>query len=364
MKNMNSTIKKLAGLIFGLGLLAGCAAEQQEVRKFYWPQLPERPRIEWKKAYSSQLDFPRSGFKAFVSAIAGTEDPILFSKPVDIKSNGEGKVYVSDPMAGVVYVYDMVEGTVHLLGGEDAVGQFKNPVGLTLDGSLNIYVSDQEKLMILVFDRNEKPLRAIPLQGVLGRPTGMAFDKQRNRLYVVDIKDHRIGVFSPEGTLLSTIGKRGDEDGDLNFPTAVAVNSKGEIIVADSMNARIQIFDAEGKFLRKFGRRGDGPSDFQIVKGVAVDSDDNIYVTEGKGHKMLIFSTNGDFLLLVGGLYSVLGSGKAAPGGFLIPQGIDIDKNDTIYVVDQLNKRFQVFQYLSDRYLQANPVPGYTPPKQ
>ena len=363
MKNMKQTMVKLAGLIFIIGLLAGCAAEQQEVRKFYWPQLPERPRIEWKKAYSSQLDFPKTGFKAFVDAVAGSDQPIRFSKPVDIKSTGEGKVYISDPGSGVVYVYDLILGDVHLLGGDDAIGQFKNPLGLTIDDNMNIYVGDQEKLMILVFDRDEKPLRALPLQGIVGRPTGLAFDKQRKQLYVVDIKDHKVCVLSTDGKLVNTIGKPGEGDGEFNFPTSVAINHKGEIVVADSMNARIQIFDAEGKFLRKFGRRGDGIGEFQILKSVAVDSDDNIYVTEGKGHRMLIFDTNGQFLLNVGGLYSVLGTGKNAPGGFLIPQGIDIDKNDVIYIVDQLNRRFQVFQYISDSYLQANPIPEYVAPK-
>ncbi|GFE57761.1 6-bladed beta-propeller [Geobacter sp. AOG1] len=363
MKNATRALVKLAGLVFGLGLLAGCAAEQQEVRHYYWPQLPDRPRIEWKKAYSSQLDFPKSGFRQFISAIAGEEEPIPFSKPLDIKSNGEGKVYVTDPAIALVFVYDMVNNNVHMLGGEEAVGQFRSPVGLAVDDEMNVYVSDTEQGIIQVFDRNEKPLRTITTKDRLERATGMAFDKVRKRLLVVDTRGHKIVAFAPDGTYLTSFGAGGDADGYFNYPVAVAVNSKGEIVVADSMNARIQIFDGDGKFLRKFGRRGDGPSDFQIMKGVAVDSDDNIYVSEGKGHKMLIFNSNGDFLLLVGGLYSSLNTGKYAPGGFMLPQSIDIDKNDTIYIVDQLNKRFQVFQYISDRYLQANPIPGYVPPK-
>lgn len=354
---------KLACLVFGIGLLAGCAAEQQEVRRFYWPQLPERPRIEWKGAYSSQLDFPKSGFRQFMSVVAGDEEPIRFNKPLDVKSNGEGKVYITDPAVSLVYVYDLVNNNVHMLGGEEAVGQFRSPVGLAVDDQLNIYVGDPDQGIIQVFDRNEKPLRAINTKGHIERATGMAYDKERKRLLVVDTRGHKIVAFAPDGTYLTSFGTRGDGDGEFNFPISITCNSKGEIIVADAMNARIQIFDGEGKFLRKFGRRGDGISDFQIMKGVAVDSDDNIYVSEGKGHKMLIFNTNGEFLLSVGGLYSSLNTGKMAPGGFLIPQGIDIDKNDTIYIVDQLNKRFQVFQYISDRYLQTNPIPGYVPSK-
>jgi DNA-binding beta-propeller fold protein YncE len=364
MKMVNRMIGRIAGVAIAMVVLAGCATEQQEVRRYFWPQLPERPRIEWKKAYSSQLDFPKTGFQQFVSIIAGDPEPVKLNKPIDIKSNGEGKVYITDPSVALVFVYDLVNYDVHMLGGEDAVGQFRSPVGVTLDDNLNIYVSDPDQGSIQVFDRNEKPLRSIPTKDKLERPTTMAFDKIRKRLYVVDVKGHKIGVFAPDGTFITSFGKRGDGDGEFNFPSAVAVNRKGEIIVADSMNARIQIFDGEGKFLRKFGRRGDGPSDFQIMKGVAVDSDDNIYVSEGKGNKMLIFNTDGEFALLVGGLYSALNTGKTAPGGFVIPQGIDIDKNDTIYIVDQLNQRFQVFQYISDRYLQANPIPGYTSPRQ
>ena len=95
------------------------------------------------------------------------------------------------------------------------------------------------------------------------------------------------------------------------------------------------------------------------MKGVAVDSEDHIYVTEGKGHKLIIFGTNGEYLLTVGGLYSAITTGKQAPGGFVIPQGVFIDDKDVIYVVDQLNRRFQMFQYISDDFLRRNPIQGW-----
>jgi sugar lactone lactonase YvrE len=127
------------------------------------------------------------------------------------------------------------------------------------------------------------------------------------------------------------------------------------------MNARIQIFDANGKFLRQFGSRGDGPQDFQVLKGLALDSEDNIFITDGKGHKVVIYSTDGDFLLTFGGLFSTVVTGKDSMGGFVMPQGIFIDKSDQIYVVDQMNHRFQVFQYISDDFLKNNPIKGYIP---
>jgi hypothetical protein len=67
-------------------------------------------------------------------------------------------------------------------------------------------------------------------------------------------------------------------------------------------------------------------------------------------HNISIFNLQGELLLVIGGYYAVSGSGKVAPGGFSMPIGVDIDSTDKIFVVDQLNARVQVFQYLSNAY--------------
>ena len=87
---------------------------------------------------------------------------------------------------------------------------------------------------------------------------------------------------------------------------------------------------------------------------MAVDSEDNIYVVDGRSHRVLIFNSNGELLLVFGNYYAVSSSRKLAPGGFAIPVGIDIDENNKVFVVDQLNNRVQVFQYLP----QINPFIG------
>ncbi|AJE04205.1 6-bladed beta-propeller [Geobacter pickeringii] len=356
-----SLFSKFAIMLCATTLFAGCATQEAgQQRRYFWPPLPERPRIEWIKAYSSQLDFPKEGFGSILTAIAGDEEPLRFSKPLDIRSNGQGQVYVVDVGYNVVFVYDLLKKQVRIMGGEES-GQLSKPVSLAIDGDGNIYVSEVEKGLVLVFDKDEKPLRAMKLSDTVQKIGGLAIDREQKRLLVTDARGHKVDVFSLDGKHLFSFGSRGEKQGEFNFPIAVTVNHKGEIIVVDAMNARVQIFDGEGKFLRAFGNRGDGPADFQLLKGVAVDSDDNIYVTEGKGHKMVVFSRQGDYLITIGGLYSILQTGKQAPGGFVIPQGIDIDASDRIYVVDQLNQRFQVLQYLSDRYLKENPISGFNP---
>lgn len=344
-------------VLVAVAVLSGCAAEAPKIqKKYYFPPLPERPRIEWLRAYSSQNDFPKSGFSSFLAAILGEEPPLAFDKPLDIKSTGDGIIYVTDPAIAKVFIYDLKNGRVSFL---EAPDNFDRPVGLALDAEANVYVSDGGHKNILVFDRSGTLLRTLGDKKDYEAPGAIAIDQQKKRLYIADTKGHKIVVYDLAGKFLFSFGERGDADGKLNFPGPVAVNRKGEVIVGDTMNSRIQIFDSDGKFLQKFGRRGDGPADFQIIKGIAVDSDQNIYVTDGKGHKFSIYSPTGDYLLTVGALYSVLNTGREAAAGFVIPQGIDIDRNDTIYVVDQMNQRFQVFQYISDRYLSEHPIPGY-----
>lgn len=354
-------IKVMLLLAVAFVMTAGCAATTpHEVRHFYWPQLPERPRIEWLKSYRSQSDFPKSGAQKFMTDIAGEMEKVTLDKPTSISSDGAGKVYVVDSgrINGVV-VFDLNKQQVDILGGDNSAAQFSFPTGVDLDDEGNVYVADVEKKEVMVFDASGKPLKKINTAGQVQRNTGIAVDRKGKRLLVSDSYGHQVAVYGLNGEHLFSFGKRGDADGEFNYPACVTVNHKGEIIIGDSMNARIQIFDGQGKFLRKMGARGDGPANFQILKGVAVDSDDNIYVTDGRAHKIVIFSTRGEYLLTIGGLHSVFNSGLEAPGGFQIPLGIFIDKNDVIYVADQMNKRFQVFQYISDSYLKAHPIAGF-----
>lgn len=133
------------------------------------------------------------------------------------------------------------------------------------------------------------------------------------------------------------------------------MTSDGSLVIADSYNAAIVRFSAEGKYLSSIGKRGESPGNLALVTGVAVDSEDHIYATDGRLHSVTIFDKEGNTLLVVGGHHSI-GTGNIGRGGFQIPQGISIDKNDRIYIADSFNKRVQVMQFLNERYLAEHPV--------
>ncbi len=352
--NIINTVVLCLALLF----LSGCAGPQQETkqRRYFWPPLPDTPKIEWIGAYSSQNDFPKTSGQMFKESIVGETDSKTFQKPWGVVSNGEGKVYVTDNQAAAVIVYDLNAKTVEYLGKENYEGLFESPMGIALDGSGNLYVSDSKKNRVFVFTKDGEPVMAIGDDSTLNWPTGIAVNSKTGRLYVPNARSSNVAVFDLAGKHLFSFGKMGSLERYFNRPAAVAIDSKGNVIVSDAMNARIQIFDQDGQFIRAFGRRGDGLTDFQQIKGVAVDKEDNIYVVDGRANRFLIFNQSGEALLVVGGAASIQIMGKASPGGFLLPQDIYIDKNNTIFIVDSLNRRFQIFQVIDDGWLKKHPI--------
>lgn len=344
-------------VIISLFLMAGCAAPEVKHR-YFWPPLPDEPKVEWIGAYRSQLDMPRTAFEKFMEDMVGVPQVLRLNRPLGVVSDGMDRVYISDSVLVNVIVFDFKKREVAYLGIEnpDEMVSFKRPSGVALDREKNLYVCDAAEKRIYVFSPTEKPLRSIDISKQTKQPIGLAIDHERNRIIVGDVRAQQLFVYGLDGKYLSSIGPEGggDVDGAYNMPAMLAVMKNGNIVVADSMNARVQILDPEGKFIRKFGKRGDNPGEFQIIKGVAVDSDNHIYVTDAKGNNVGIFSETGDYLLTLGGSYAA--ELIVAPGGFLLPHGIFIDERDKIYVVDQMNGRFQVFQYMNKEYLKEHPV--------
>ncbi len=354
-----SLVTKFLGMLIIIGLLAGCAGQKQVARRYFWPPQPDTPRIEWLGAYQSQLDIR---LPSWYASITGEEEPNALDRPLYIASDAAGKIYVSDVLRPAFMVFDFLGKDVHLLGGKEGIGLFEHPTGVDLDAAGNVYTADNKKKKIFVFGGDEKAKGALDLAGTVKSIGAFAIDRERRRIIVPDAQDHKVAVFDLAGKLLFSFGKRGTEDGEFNFPVAVALGKGGEIFVCDVMNARIQRFTPDGKFLLKFGERGDSPGNFALIKGVALDSENHVYVTDGKANTIIIFSDKGEFLTTLGATFAIEAGSKVTPGGFLVPQGIYIDKNDTIFVVDQLNHRFQKFQYLTERYLREHPIAGYQPP--
>ena len=136
--------------------------------------------------------------------------------------------------------------------------------------------------------------------GKLHRPYGVAVNN-RNEIAVTELSNHRVSVFSSDGTHIRSFGRRGRNPGEFNCPLGIAFETNGNIIVAEYGNNRVQLFRREGGFLTKFGDKGNLDHQLQNPEGLSVTSNGDIVVAD-KGNKLIkIFSPRGQFKLKFGG---------------------------------------------------------------
>ena len=196
--------------------------------------------------------------------------------------------------------------------------------------------SDSANDMIYLLD-NKGNLKMFCKQEILLRPTGIAYNKVSQELWVVESGGHRISIFNKDGALLRRVGERGTGPGQFNFPTHIDIDKDGKAYIVDAMNFRVQILSSEGNYLSSFGEQGDASGKFARPKGIAVDREGNIYVADALFNTIQIFNKEGAFLYY-------FGSKGSKNGEFIMPSGLEIDDIGYIYVSDSYNNRIQVFK--------------------
>jgi hypothetical protein len=130
-------------------------------------------------------------------------------------------------------------------------GEFGSPNGIRLSREGEIYVCDTGNHRIQIFDKDLNLVRVIGRQGeekgCFSYPDDLDFDEDGN-IYVTDYDNHRIQVLTQQGGHIRNIGCPGTGFGELNHPVSVAIN-KNMVYVADVHNIRISVFTTTGEFV-------------------------------------------------------------------------------------------------------------------
>lgn len=345
----------LAGLL--LLALAACAPKSNVAQKrYFWPPPPGEAKIEFVRFVLADTDVTYGRESALTEAVLGREKPKTFmSRPVALGSYTGERLYVSDPGQGVVHVLDFARHDIRvLLQTKGREAKFTLPNKVVVDEQEHVWVVDSANRTIKHFGPNELLIDGFEVAGSKW-PIGLAVDRARGRLYVADAQQHNIAVLDLTGKPLAVFGKRGRGDGELNFPCDVALDQEGNLFVVDVMNARIMVFSPDGGFVRSFGERGTAAGAFSIPKFIAISPAGHVYVTDTAQHKIVVFDRQGSFLINFGGRY-VSETGEIVPGGFNMPEGVAIDRNNGIWIADSLNGIVQKYQYLDDKYLKEHPL--------
>jgi DNA-binding beta-propeller fold protein YncE len=171
--------------------------------------------------------------------------------------------------------------------------------------------------------------------GLVLWPHGMTVDAEGN-VWVTDAvgfgeqpagRGHEVLKFSPDGTLLMTLGEKGvpgDDARHLRQPSDVLVAPDGSIFVADGHGAggnnRIMKFAPDGTPLLQWGSTGSENGEFRDPHALAMDSQGRLFVGDRANSRIQIFDQEGEHL--------------ATWTQFGRPSGLFIDENDVLYAAD------------------------------
>jgi uncharacterized protein (TIGR03437 family) len=184
---------------------------------------------------------------------------------------------------------------------------------------------------------------AAPTAAQLNFPTGMAYSK--GNLYIVDSANNVVrvvsnGVISTFAGTAGSIGFSGDTaaatSATLNNPSAVAVDSAGNVYIADTGNSVIRQVNTSGiinTFAGNYsmgpGYSGDGGAAnngmLDAPTGVAVDSAGNVYMTDSVNN--LVRKVSG------GNFSTIIGIGSTGQS-LNHPNGLVVDSKGAVYVSD------------------------------
>lgn len=217
------------------------------------------------------------------------------------------------------------------------------------------------------FDKNSERLHI---------PRGICMQRSTNNIFVVDMGDYCIRVFSDrEFQSLYRVGSShsGGEPGNFNMPIGITCDIRSHILVTDVNTDRVQIFDEKGRFMRQIGTLGRHFNHPYSVCAV----NNQILVTSWGNKKISIWSGDGSQFIrevnldcrpyhvmfdnsnrLIVSFYSKLyildayfniiqsigGARGSQPTQFDGIDGICITDENNLIVSDHINNRFQLFK--------------------
>jgi len=250
--------------------------------------------------------------------------------------------------------------------------------GIALDKEGNIYISMREHNVINRIDTKGMMTRfagsgesgfsgdgGTAVNAKFRTPAGLTIDAKGD-LYVADRENHRIRKVDTRGNIstFAGTGRAGfSGDGglavtaDLNLPSGLAADGKGNLYISDRSNDRIRVVDKKG-VIRTYagsgvaGFLGDaGPAlKAQLDKpfGITLDEKGNLYIADRNNNRVRKVSPEGIITTVAGdgGFFFMGDNGPAYRASVAAPTGVAVDKNGNLFIADRNNNRIRVVDKL------------------
>ena len=173
----------------------------------------------------------------------------------------------------------------------------------------------------------------LPAEYSLG-PCSAVATNSKKELLLFHRGKHPILCVDAEGKLLRSWG-----DEFIGKAHGLRVDRQDNVWVTDISRHRVLKFDSVGKLLLSLGtgKPGTGTDEFDQPTDIAFGTDGDVFVSDGYGNSRVVkFSSTGRFL-------KSWGTRGAKPGQFQLPHSIVMDSTNRLLVGDRDNNRIQLF---------------------
>lgn len=274
-----------------------------------------------------------------VQGMSGDGGPATNAKlfaPSGLRLDDTGNIFISDGGNNRIRKID-TNGIITSIIGNGVAGfggdggpaisaKLEKPGGIALDKHGNIYIADTRNNRIRKVSNADWTISTIAgkndtinayagdggpaTNALLDQPTCVAVDKDDN-VYIGDGFNYRVRKIDAATGIIHTVAGNskpayGGDHGapytsQINIPTDLVFDSKGNLYIADRTNFRIRKLDTAGIISTVagtgiFGYSGDGgPADeaqLYFPTSIAVDTADNLYIGEGTGRLRFVFANN------------------------------------------------------------------------
>ena len=164
-----------------------------------------------------------------------------------------------------------------------------------------------------------------------------------------------INIFAGTPGTLGFFGDGGAANvANVNLPSALLVDSAGNVYIADTANTRIRKVTTDGNINTiagngNMGLAGDGGPALAAAlsrpQGLALDAAGNLYIADTDNNRIRKITTDGKIATIAG---SGTAGGYAGDGGPAIsallddPRGVSVDGAGNVYIADTFNQRIRV----------------------
>lgn len=298
----------------------------------------------------------------------------------------EGNVFIADSFNNRIRRVDAHTGLIATFAGTGQPGfdgdgdvaieaRLNSPAGVAVDGKGNVLIADTFNNRIRIVDARTGIIRTMTgtgVQGVSGdgglavgaqlsEPAGLFVDIAGN-VVIADTGNHRVRLVEAGSGIISTVagtgvpGFSGDgglgRSAQLNGPTAVAADERGNLVIADTVNNRVRRVEASKRTITTVagngvqGFAGDGGlanhAELTEPSGVAVDAKGNVLIADSFNNRVRYLDMGtGIITTVIGvGTRGLSGNGTGALVAELNnPVGLTRDVLGNIVVADAGNNR-------------------------